>query len=82
MRNRYRFGCNIASGAGGIGKLERSCRDLFCDGEDAVSGPDALGVSNTASQIVAMEVGACGPNANFVSACASGTHALGEAYRP
>ena len=81
MRNRYRFGCNIASGAGGIGKLERSCRDLFCDGEDAVSGPDALGVSNTASQIVAMEVGACGPNANFVSACASGTHALGEAYR-
>lgn len=79
--SRYRFGCNIASGAGGIGKLETNCRALFDTGEGAVTGPDALGVSNTASQMVAMEVGACGPNANFVSACASGTHALGEAYR-
>ena len=44
-------------------------------------GPDPLGVSNTASSIVASEVEANGPNMNFVSACASGTHALGEAYR-
>jgi len=79
--NPYRFGCNIASGAGGIGKLESNCRALFYEGEDKVTGPDALGVSNTASQVVAMEFGAGGPNANYVSACASGTHAIGEAFR-
>jgi len=79
--NRFRFGCNVASGAGGIGKLESSARALFYEGEDKVHGPDALGISCTASEIVAMEVGACGTNANFVSACASGTHALGEAFK-
>jgi hypothetical protein len=81
LANRYRFGCMIASGAGGIGTLEENCRSLFYEGAEAVSGPDPLGTSNTASQVVAMEVGACGPNANYVSACASGTHALGEAFR-
>ena len=81
IESPYRFGCNVASGAGGIGKLEANCEALFTSGESAVSGPDALGVSNTASQMVAMEVGARGPNGNYVSACASGTHALGEAFR-
>ena len=77
-----KFGCYIASGAGGIGKVEESYRSLTKGGgESAVTGPDPLGVSNTASSIVAMEVGARGPNMNFVSACASGTHALGEAWK-
>ena len=81
ISNKNRFGCFIASGAGGIGKVEESYRNLVTTGEGDVVGPDPLGVSNTASSIVASEVEANGPNMNFVSACASGTHALGEAYR-
>jgi 3-oxoacyl-[acyl-carrier-protein] synthase II len=40
--------------------------------------PALLG--NTASGVVAIETGAQGPNYGVTSACASGTHAIGEAF--
>jgi len=37
-------------------------------------------IANIASGVVAIEVGARGPNFGIVSACASGTHSIGEAF--
>ena len=37
-------------------------------------------IANIASGVVAIEVGARGPNYGIVSACASGTHGIGEAF--
>ncbi|EKX32138.1 condensing enzyme [Guillardia theta CCMP2712] len=67
--DKSRFGCIIGSGTGGV--------EFF---EDNVSSSliPAL-VSNTASNAVAWEVGAKGPSYSVVSACATGTHALGDA---
>lgn len=38
-------------------------------------------LSNTAAGILAIELGATGPNYGVVSACAAGTHAIGDALR-
>jgi 3-oxoacyl-[acyl-carrier-protein] synthase II len=38
-------------------------------------------IANIASGVVAIEVGARGPNYGIVSACASGTHSIGESFR-
>ncbi|MDC0497524.1 beta-ketoacyl-ACP synthase II, partial [bacterium] len=38
-------------------------------------------IANIASGVVAIEVGARGPNYGIVSACASGTHSIGAAYQ-
>jgi 3-oxoacyl-[acyl-carrier-protein] synthase II len=37
-------------------------------------------IANIASGVVAIEVGARGPNYGIVSACASGTHSIGESF--
>lgn len=38
-------------------------------------------IGNTAGAMIAIEVGAQGPNYGIVSACATGTHAIGEALK-
>merc|ERR1712087_74721 len=42
-------------------------------------GPSLIG--NTAAAMIAIELGAQGPNFGIVSACSTGTHALGEALK-
>jgi 3-oxoacyl-[acyl-carrier-protein] synthase II len=77
-----RFGVLIGSGVGGLEAVETSCRILFDKGPKRISPfllPSIIG--NTASSMVAIELGAKGPNFGIVSACATGTHALGEALK-
>jgi len=38
-------------------------------------------IGNTAGSMVAIQLGAKGPNFGVVSACATGTHAIGEALK-
>merc|ERR1719326_213701 len=57
-------------------------RILFDKGPKRISPfllPSIIG--NTAGSMVAIELGAKGPNFGIVSACATGTHALGEALK-
>jgi 3-oxoacyl-[acyl-carrier-protein] synthase II len=77
-----RFGVLIGSGIGGITTL--------LDGEHALldKGPDRVSpfvipmlIINMASGLVSMRFGARGPNSSVVTACATGNHALGDAYR-
>lgn len=75
-----RVGVMVGSAFGGMGTFERETLKLSEKGPKRVSPftiPALLG--NTAAGIIGIEVGARGPNFGIVSACASGTHCIGEA---
>jgi 3-oxoacyl-[acyl-carrier-protein] synthase II len=75
-----RVGVIIGSGIGGMHTYETQLRNLAERGPRKVSPftiPALIG--NMCSGLVAIEYGARGPNFGIVSACATGTHALGEA---
>jgi 3-oxoacyl-[acyl-carrier-protein] synthase II len=75
-----RVGVIIGSGIGGMHTYETQLRVLFERGPRKVSPftiPSLIG--NMCSGLVAIEYGARGPNFGMVSACATGTHSLGEA---
>ena len=77
-----RFGVLVGSGIGGMMTIETQSRRLFEKGPRKVS-PFMIPslIANIASGVVAIEVGARGPNYGIVSACASGTHSIGESFR-
>src|SRR3954462_10590216 len=75
-----RVGVMIGSGIGGMFTYESQLKVLAERGPRKVSPftiPALIG--NMCSGLVAIEYGARGPNFGVVSACATGTHALGEA---
>lgn len=75
-----RVGVIIGSGIGGMFTFETQFKVLSERGPRKVS-PFTIPslIINMCSGLVAIEYGARGPNFGVVSACASGTHALGEA---
>lgn len=77
-----RAGIIIGSAFGGMESFERAALDLDKLGPSAV-GPYTIPMilGNTAAGIVAMETGAKGPNFGVQTACATATHAFGEALR-
>lgn len=80
--NADRVGVVIGSAFGGMGTFEKAAVDLDKYGPSAVGVytiPMLLG--NTAAGVVAMETGAKGPNFGVQTACATATHAFGEALR-
>lgn len=80
--DKKKFGVLIGSGVGGLEAVEESCRILFNKGAKRITPfllPSIIG--NTAAGMVAIELGAKGPNYGIVSACATGTHSLGEALK-
>ena len=77
-----RVGVIIGSGIGGMLTIEAQHKVLVERGPRKVSPfmIPAL-ISNMCSGLVAIELGARGPNFSIVSACATGTHAIGESLR-
>ncbi len=77
-----RVGVIIGSGIGGMWTIETQHKNLVEKGPRKVSPfmIPAL-ISNMASGLVAIELGARGPNFCVVSACATATHAIGESLR-
>jgi len=77
-----RFGVIIGSGIGGMETIENQSRVLFERGPGRVS-PFTIPslIANIAAGVVAIEFKAKSVNFGVVSACASGSHALGEAHR-
>jgi 3-oxoacyl-[acyl-carrier-protein] synthase II len=75
-------GCVIGSGIGGMGTFEAQCNVLRDRGPERVS-PLAIPLimGNAAAGLVAMRHRLRGPVFGVMSACASGTHAIGEAMR-
>lgn len=77
-----RFGVHIGSGIGGIETLCREEEKRLSGGPRKVSPfLVPMMIANMASGQVAMRFHAQGPCLPVVTACATGTHALGEAYR-
>jgi 3-oxoacyl-[acyl-carrier-protein] synthase II len=77
-----RFGVLIGSAIGGIQTLLESHKALLDRGPDRVS-PFFIPmlIINMASGLVSMRFGAKGPNSSVVTACATGNHAIGDAFK-
>lgn len=77
-----RYGVIVGSGIGGIATFEDQHRVLLEKGPSRVS-PFFIPmmISDMASGQVSIQFGAKGPNYATVSACSSGAHAVGDAYR-
>jgi 3-oxoacyl-[acyl-carrier-protein] synthase II len=73
-------GVCIASGVGGLEWLERAALTLANEGVRRVSPFTVPAmIADMPAGMVAIDLGAKGPNFAVVSACASGAHAIGEA---
>jgi 3-oxoacyl-[acyl-carrier-protein] synthase II len=77
-----RVGVIIGSGIGGIHTFEEQSRILFEKGPRRVS-PFFIPmiIPNMAAGQISIIIGARGPNWSAVTACASGAHAIGEAFK-
>ena len=77
-----RFGVLIGSGIGGITTLLENHKVLLERGPDRVS-PFFIPmlIINMASGLVSMRFGAKGPNSSVATACATGNHAIGDAFK-
>lgn len=80
--NAERFGVVLGSGIGGMETLEEQSKRLFEKGPKRISPLFIpMMISNIGSGQVSIALGAKGPNQTVVTACASATNAIGEAFR-
>lgn len=78
----YRVGCSIGSGIGSLQTIEREHKKLLEKGPGRVNPLMVpLMISNMAAGNVSIQFGLKGKSLNVVTACASGTHCIGEAFR-
>ena len=78
----FRLGVYVGSGIGGFKTQVRETEKLMTDGAKWVSPlfiPTMI--ANIAAGNIAIRNNACGPCLPVVTACATSTHAIGEAYR-
>ena len=78
----FRFGVYVGSGIGGFSTMVRETEKLLNEGAKWVSPlfvPTMI--SNIAAGNIAIRNNACGPCLPVVTACATSTHAIGEAFR-
>jgi len=77
-----RFGVYIGSGIGGMSTFVTETEKLLTKGPGRIS-PFFIPmmIANMGSALVAMKYNATGPNLPIVSACATATNAIGEAFR-
>lgn len=78
----FRVGCAIGSGIGSLQAMEREHAKLLEKGPNKI-GPllVPLMISNMAAGNVSIQYGLKGKSLNVVTACATGTHSIGEAFR-
>lgn len=77
-----RMGVVVGSGIGGLGTIEEQTKILVNKGHDRISPMYIpMSISNMATGNIAIEIGAKGESFAMVTACATGTHCIGESYR-
>ena len=78
----FRVGCSIGSGIGSLQATEAACKKMEEKGPSRVNPLLVpLMISNMAAGNVSIQLGLKGKSLNVVTACATGTHSIGEAYR-
>lgn len=80
--NAERVGVMVGSGMGGLPAIERYHEAYLKGGPKKIS-PFFIPMTiiNLAAGHISIMSGAKGPNSSIVTACATGTHAIGDAYR-
>lgn len=80
--NANEIGVLVGSGIGGIGFLEEQARTLHTKGPSKLS-PFTVPymIADMAAGYTSIAIGAKGPNSCVVTACASGTNSIGDAYK-
>ena len=82
IMDKDRLGVYIGSGIGGIGTMVQESKKLDTEGPRRVSPfLVPMMIANMAAGQVAMRYGARGPCLPVVTACATSSHAIGEAFR-
>ena len=80
--NADRVGVLIGTGVGGLKTMEEQNENLITKGPRKVSPfTIPMMISNMAAGLTAIHTGAKGPNSCTVTACAAGSHAIGDAFR-
>ena len=78
----YRVGCAVGSGIGGLHAMEREYEKLSSKGPSRVNPLFIpLMISNMATGNISIQFGLKGKSLNVVTACATGTNSIGEAFR-
>ena len=82
VENPYRVGVIIGSGIGGMNSLENEHTKLMEKGPSRISPMFVpMMISNMAAGNVAIALGLKGKCTNVVTACATGSHCIGDAFR-
>jgi 3-oxoacyl-[acyl-carrier-protein] synthase II len=78
-----RVGCYVGAGLGGVTTIEATCKTLQEKGPRHGFSPFFVPmiIVNLAAGNLSIRFGAKGPNLSQVSACSTGTHAIGDAFR-
>lgn len=78
----FRVGCSIGSGIGSLQAMESAYAKILDKGPARVNPLLVpMMISNMAAGNVSIQLGLKGKSLNVVTACATGTHSIGEAYR-
>ncbi len=79
--DKEEFGIVSASGIGGLPNIEKN--PIICSerGPRKISFFIPSALVNMLGGLISIEHGLKGPNISCVTACAAGTHAIGEAYK-
>jgi 3-oxoacyl-[acyl-carrier-protein] synthase II len=77
-----RFGVIVGSGIGGIGLIEKETKTIIDKGPKRVNPLFIpMTITNMAAGNIAIQYGALGVCTNVVTACATGSNSIGEAFR-
>ncbi|MCM8711766.1 beta-ketoacyl-ACP synthase II [Clostridium sp. SYSU_GA19001] len=80
--NKERLGVVVGSGIGGLATIEKEVKNLVEKGPNRVSPLFIpMAISNMAAGNIAIKYGAKGMCTSVVTACATGTNAIGDALR-
>lgn len=75
-------GAVVGSGTGGLTTMENALRTLMADGPRRISPFTVpMMIENLAAGNISIKFGLKGPNMCIITACATGTHSIGEAFR-
>ncbi|MBS5523394.1 MAG: beta-ketoacyl-ACP synthase II [Clostridiales bacterium] len=78
----YRVGVSIGCGVGSLQNMEKEEQKLLSKGPSKISPLMVpMMISNMAAGNVSIQFGLKGKSINIVTACTTGTHSIGEAYR-
>lgn len=78
----YRVGISVGSGVGSLQSVEKETYTLFNRGPGRINPLFVpMMITNMAAGNISIQTGAKGKSINVVTACATGTNSIGEAYR-